>query len=330
MEVGQSSNATTIRTSHMVQHLYIPTQSECHHHSPRSHGTKQHNQEPDPKNQQDDPEKQDPSPKRHGFFVYPERIINNGVTACQRSILGKIITEKSIHVSSIQKGLENIWGNPAGLKIQEIEGGILQCFMDRIYDQERILLGNPWVFRNSWFIINAWDRQIAPSSMDFSHAPVWIQMWGLPTHCKTKDMGESLGKLLGKVESADLYEYPKKKVIIKVRVAINVSQPIQSGILIGNHRDGTHWIDYRYENLPQVCFKCGILGHEEKLCMNEAISMEGQAPLGPWIRSNQYGRRIREDKDKQFHSNPSQGKNFGHYSPPIPASMFEQMAAMKI
>jgi hypothetical protein len=64
--------------------------------------------------------------------------------------------------------------------------------------------------------------------------------------------------------------------------------------------------------------------------MNETLIIEGQAPLGPWIRSNQYGRRIRSEQDKQFHSNPSKGKNFGHYSPPIPASMLAQMAAMKL
>jgi hypothetical protein len=202
--------------------------------------------------------------------------------------------------------------------------------MDRKYDQERILLGNPWVFRNSWLILKPWDRQMDPKCIDFNHAPVWVQMWGLPAHCKTKEMGESLGSMMGTVETAELYEYPGKKMIVKVKVAINVYQPIQTGILIGNHRDGTHWIDYRYENLPQVCFNCGILGHEEKMCSNEALSIEGHARLGPWIRSNQYGRRMRAEQDRQFHSNPSQGKNYGHYSPTIPASMLAQMAAMKL
>ncbi|GAU24560.1 hypothetical protein TSUD_149010 [Trifolium subterraneum] len=119
-------------------------------------------------------------------------------------------------------------------------------------------------------------------------------------------------------------------MIIKIKVAINVHQPIQTGILIGNHRDDTTWVDFRYEKLPQVCFKCGILGHSDRLCQNEAMNMEGSTPLGPWIRSNQYGRRVMEEKDKKFHSNPSHSKTFGHYSPPIPASMLAQMEAMKI
>jgi hypothetical protein len=56
-----------------------------------------------------------------------------------------------------------------GLRIQEIEGGILQFFMDRNFDQERILLWNPWIFRNSWLIVKQWDRQIDPKAIDFSH-----------------------------------------------------------------------------------------------------------------------------------------------------------------
>jgi hypothetical protein len=332
MEIGQSSNSNSTLTHHVMQHLIIPATS-----SEQYRKTTMEQEQPHQENQNNDPTKQQPNaddqqstPTRPGFFVYPETVINNGLNACQKSVLGKIITEKSIHINSIQRGLESIWGSPAGLKIHEIEKGILQFFMDRKYNQERILLGNPWVFRNSWLILKPWDRQMDPKCIDFNHAPVWVQMLGLPAHCKTKEMGESLGSMMGTVETAELYEYPGKKMIVKVKVAINVYQPIQTGILIGNHRDGTHWIDYRYENLPQVCFNCGILGHEEKMCSNEALSIEGHARLGPWIRSNQYGRRMRAEQDRQFHSNPSQGKNYGHYSPTIPASMLAQMAAMNL
>jgi hypothetical protein len=215
------------------------------------------------------------------FFVYPENIINEGINACKKGHLGKIITEKPIHVSSIQNGLESIWGSPQGLKIQEIEGGILQFFTTKPIDQERILLGNPWIFRNAWLVIKAWDRQADPRTVDFTYAPVWIQLWGLPPHCKTKKMGESIGSLLGKVEAAEFYEYPGKKMIIKIKVAINVLKPIQTGILIGNHRDDTYWIDFRYEKLPQVCFKCGLLGHGDTLCLNEPLNMAKYGPSWP-------------------------------------------------
>ncbi|MCH84743.1 DUF4283 domain protein [Trifolium medium] len=165
-------------------------------------------------------------------FLYSESIIHEGVTSCKRSIIGKIITDKPIHISSIQNGLENIWGAPPGLKIQELEGKIIQFYMNNEADQDRILLGNPWIFRNSWLVVKPWDREVDYHTIDFDHVPVWVQLWGLPPHCKTKKMGESI-------------------VIIKIRVAINIHNPILSGIHIGNPTDGTCWIDYRYEKLPQ-------------------------------------------------------------------------------
>jgi hypothetical protein len=160
--------------------------------------------------------------KPPGFFVYPENLVKEGISACQRSILGKMITNKPVHVNSIQMGLDSIWGSPPRLKIQEIEGKILQFFMDDIMDQERILQGNPWIFRNSWLVVHPWDRQTDPATLDFDHAGVWIQLWGLPPHCKTKKMGESIGELLGSVEASEFYEYPGKKMIIKIKVAIDV------------------------------------------------------------------------------------------------------------
>jgi hypothetical protein len=202
--------------------------------------------------------------------------------------------------------------------------------MNDIADHDRILQGNPWIFRNSWLVVKPWDREVDYHTIDFEQVPIWIQLWGLPVHCRTKQMGESIGALLGKVEATEFYEYPGKKVIIKIKVAINIKKPIMSGIHIGNPTDGTKWIDYRYERLPQVCFKCGMIGHPDTLCRNPALNLETMAPLGPWIRSTQYGRRKMEDKDKKFYSNPSQAQNFGQYSPPVPADLLEKLAAMKV
>jgi len=57
------------------------------------------------------------------------------------------------------------------------------------------------------------------------------------------------------------------------------------------------------------------------------------APLGPLIKSTQYGRRVMEAKDKKFwpiYNSPSHSKDFGQYSPSVPDSLLQQLAAMKI
>jgi hypothetical protein len=143
-------------------------------------------------------------------------------------------------------------------------------------------------------------------------------------------MGISIGELLGKVEASEFYEYPGKKLIIKIKVAIDTKNPITSGIHIGNPKDGTSWIDFRFEKLPQFCFNCGMIGYDDKLCRNQAMELGTLAPLGPWIRSTQYGKRKMEEKDKKYYSNPSHGRDFGHTSPTVPADLLEKLAAMKV
>lgn len=68
--------------------------------------------------------------------------------------------------------------------------------MDNQLDHERILQANPWIFRNSWLLLQPWDRVTDPSHYNFDWVPVWIQLWSLPAHCKTKAMGTSIGNLL--------------------------------------------------------------------------------------------------------------------------------------
>lgn len=139
-----------------------------------------------------------------------------------------------------------------------------------------------------------------------------------------------MGALLGTIEASELYEYPGRNIIIKIKVAINVHNPISSGIHVGNLIDGTTLVDFRYEFLPLVCFNCGLLGHGEKLCQNQPLEHGNLAPLGPWIRSSQYGRHIMDPKENKFHSNPSKARNFGQYNPPVPKDMLQQLANMKL
>jgi hypothetical protein len=200
------------------------------------------------------------------FCMYKEEHVAEGISTCNNTLIGKILSSKTILKPVLHNTLQGIWGDPKGLAITEIEGGFFHISMDNEKDIQRALKGNPWMVRNCWFLVQLWDRQINPSNLDFLHAPAWIQIWGLPIHCKTAAMGRHLGSQLGKVEDAAIYDYPQKARIVKVKVCINIEEPIRPGMFIGNPKDGINWVDFRYENLPMFCFNCGLIGHNEDKC----------------------------------------------------------------
>jgi hypothetical protein len=136
---------------------------------------------------------------------------------------------------------------------------------------------------------------------------------------------------LGKVDDVGLYDYPQKGRIVKIKVNLNIEEPIRAGLFIGNTKDEINWVDFRYENLPLFCFGCGLIGHNEDKCSDPyEPQFEGEVnPRGPWLRSNIYGRRVNEHRDKRFNSNPMQSASGGQFSP-IPKAMIDMLAKMKL
>jgi hypothetical protein len=144
------------------------------------------------------------------FCIYKNEHMKEGINQCKNNLIGKILSHKPILKPILQNTLLGIWGNPQGFTIAEIEGGLFHIAMDLDMDIQKTIKGNPWIIRNSWFMVHQWDMKLNPSNFDFQHVPVWIQIWGLLIHCKTITMGKHLGTQLRKVENLALYDYPKR------------------------------------------------------------------------------------------------------------------------
>jgi hypothetical protein len=116
--------------------------------------------------------------------------------------------------------------------------------MDKEQDVSRIVKGNPWIVRNCWLVVHAWDRKTNPVDLNFSKIPLWIQIWGLPLHCKSILMGEEIGAKIGEVMDVGLYDYPDNARILKAKVLVDIATPIRAGMYIGNDVDGVNWVDF--------------------------------------------------------------------------------------
>ncbi|KAJ1388044.1 Zinc knuckle CX2CX4HX4C [Sesbania bispinosa] len=201
------------------------------------------------------------------FVLYNEDDIDAGIESFSKSLIGRILTQKLIHLNSLQNALVGIWCNLKGFRREEISIKMFQFYFEDGDEAERILKGSPWMFRNSWLILKKWSRGQSLESVDFTKTLARVQLWGLPPHCQTQKMGFKIGACLRVVQEFDICENRERGPYVRILVEINNQKPLLTGIHVGSQKDGVSWVDFHYERLPQFCYHCGCIGQDE-MCKN--------------------------------------------------------------
>ncbi|XP_015959755.1 uncharacterized protein LOC107483660 [Arachis duranensis] len=238
------------------------------------------------------------------LVVFNNEDVKEGLQGCKNSLIGRLMTEKSINSAWIQSAMQNIWKKPEGLRIVELKPKIYQIFFQKETDLDRVLKGSPWNFRNSWFLLKKWDRSEDPVEKGLDKADIKVQIWNLPKHCKTARLGWKIASALGVVKECDVFENTRDQVrFIKAIVTLNTNKPILKGANIGSKEDGLIWTDFKYEKLPNFCYYCGLIGHEKSNCQ-QAIDDEEKGEnkskeLGPWLKADLIGSIVKVVKNQQ-------------------------------
>ena len=60
-----------------------------------------------------------------------------------------------------------------------------------------------WSFNYHLLLLRRWERGMTASSVTFMHLPIWVQVWGLPFDLFSEEVGNDIGKGLGRVVEVD-------------------------------------------------------------------------------------------------------------------------------
>lgn len=74
----------------------------------------------------------------------------------------------------------------------------------------------------------------------------------------------------------------------RVRVAININPPLSQGRVITMPKGDKAWINFKYERLPSICYWCGCLDSNERVCDlwvdSKGMLTTEQQQFGPSLR----------------------------------------------
>ena len=122
-----------------------------------------------------------------------------GIEECKMGIIGKVVGEKNVNISGIKSFSSNLWSFAKNLRVIEIGVNMFQFILSNRYDMDRILHGRPWIFDNLPLVLLPWREGIEHDTEAFSRTWIWVQMWNLPLHWVTKEIGKRIGGVFNKV-----------------------------------------------------------------------------------------------------------------------------------
>ena len=83
---------------------------------------------------------------------------------------------------------------------------------------------------------------------------------------------------MGEVIEIDLVGDPGSawKKFVRIRVDILLGKPFIPGLFLTRPNNIDSWIRLKYENLADMCYKCGMVGHEERSCTGTILDLQSQ------------------------------------------------------
>ncbi|CAN0843800.1 hypothetical protein LINGRAHAP2_LOCUS4054 [Linum grandiflorum] len=180
------------------------------------------------------------------------------------------------------------------ISISGLEFGLCQFTFSSESDRQKILKKSP-ISTNKYFICLAdWEPPTPQAVASLIHVPFWIHLCDLPRKYCTIKIGDKLGSLIGQVILTTICEdIASHRLFLRIKVVLNAARPLTTEIR-ASHNDYPIQSSVRYENIPLLCFTCGLLGHDKKHCPRKLQPSSSVSRFGPELRARRGWKQVDE------------------------------------
>ncbi|KAF4365220.1 hypothetical protein G4B88_000379 [Cannabis sativa] len=145
-----------------------------------------------------------------------------------------------------------------------------------------------------------WPSWLALSEVIFDKSPFWVRLSGIPPFYWNKTNLEELASKVSPNYKLPRYiDFERGSFgmgIVRFRATIDIDKPLFSGFYMKREAIKDLWIQYKYEKLPKLCLKCGVISHDQKFCFKPPTVTKDSTgaffPLfGNWMKHEEPARR---------------------------------------
>lgn len=188
-----------------------------------------------------------------------------------RALVGKVLSDKGLNRGAVKNILCKAWGDPEGVKVSDIGFNLFLFEFQKEEEAVEVVQKGPWYVMYKLVSLQKWTPQAIMNEIDFSGVQFWVHIHGLPLENLNIKSAEKilcqLGEIMEIEESMDDGVFLRH--FIRARVKINIHSPLSTGCWIPRRNLSNVWVAFKYEKLQDLCFSCGVIGHEQKSCKRE-------------------------------------------------------------
>lgn len=155
---------------------------------------------------------------------------------------------------------------------------------------DNILTNEPWSFDKHLIVLQRYDGVSEVQHMDFNLTQFWVQVHGMPVKFMNPAVAEGICETVGKVQSQPNSSTEECGGFMRVRVLVDISQRLCRGRVISLDNDKEQWVSFKYKRLPNICYWCGCLTHNDRDCKrwidSEGTLEESDRESRPWLRAS--------------------------------------------
>ncbi|KAL8514223.1 hypothetical protein ACS0TY_013373 [Phlomoides rotata] len=207
-------------------------------------------------------------------------------------LIGKVLTSKLFNAFGFLEMMKRAMSPSKGFTAKEIGPNLFsfnfKCHDDLLEIKKR----EPWHFEKSLVILKEIERGEQPSAMSFTKTNMWVRLYDLPMAARSTKYIQSIASRCGEVVEIDKDSMEGFGCSIRVKVNLDTTQPLKTGLKIVNSDGKPAWIPFKYERLPSFCFLCGVVGHMKRECdfvaeKRELLNIQDdKLPFGEWIKAS--------------------------------------------
>ncbi|KAI0498620.1 hypothetical protein KFK09_019510 [Dendrobium nobile] len=136
---------------------------------------------------------------------------------------------------------------------------------------DEILNGGPWYVIGFIVGMDRWSLMFDPNSFKGISAPVWIRLPCLPLYCWDEDKIARNASCFGSPMYIDgnTFRWSKRK-FARVCVRIDLEKKLSNGVWVEGSA-GRFFQRVEYEKIDLLCYQCGRVGHDSKICLDNVI-----------------------------------------------------------